>query len=273
MSSYTNAPMIAVTLDTYMASNYSPPYLQAVTAGNSIGDKVKWTHNPAELTVCMTSSKQDFPGSIDSCIKITSVEDLDVFAGGLLSRPLLMDAKLTSPLMRHEYQVNVFVYVNTSHPVIKSQILVALNQARNFLSEGQPFSIEINFNSVVAAWVDYCDKTKFRLSSYSGTGASIEITNAPLFDDCPGCGSDAGQGQTCLVGCCYCLFCPISCPIYLIYRQMIMASKKFYIQANVKHVVWINNSPVTADFVKLKFTRNFLSHTSVATGVKTFTGV
>lgn len=223
-----NLPMIGLTtIEDVIAK--SPPFLKVEDPWLPDSHRT-WTHNPTDVTVCISSYKNEkrFAGSLGRIQILESIEELDVFTEALLWRPLLLDVKLALD----NSQAHYLVTVNTSHPVIKSQLLKALNQARHLLQEGRNFVIKINFNSILVDWFrDYfrTQRLLHQVSSLHTTHADIVITNSRKSDDHSCCG-------------------PVTrCLLRRANPNGNVTKKQIHIQGEVKYLTWNNRSAIIKD--------------------------
>lgn len=239
-------PMIGLTLTQDFLST-PPPFFQ-VHCG--IGDpSIK--HDRSQVTVCVSSTKHKnwFPDSMGSVLKVTSDSDYENLVQGLLSRPLFLDVALerfTAPACEN-YQkttkADMFVTVNTAHPVIKSQLLKVIDEGRTLIRAGKKFAMKITFNGVLKDWFRSLLAGDEGLLSCLNTvafaeNASIVITNTSEFFEPYGCNPSLICCTICCLPCCL-----LTCPLYRLHRILTTTDRKVKIQGEIQYLNWVDGVP------------------------------
>lgn len=228
-------PMIGLsTLDDFVQS--PPPFLKLLSTA-----PLQWAVNRTLVNICVDTRRHlYFRGAIGNVLKFETEEKFETIVRSLLSRLLVLEVKLEAGTCCTSIGVHYFVTVNTSHPVIKSQILTAVNAVRTRGTNGGPLVLKIDFNNVLKSW--FRGLPGYRGSKMGDTAslAEIVITSKPEVDPCfrtvfIGTGIITGVIMLAFLLCCV---------TYFAAREIRTSNKKSRIQGEIKHLTWRNNVPV-----------------------------
>lgn len=242
-----NLPMIGLSLMDDILMN-PPPFIRLTN-----GDPLTWAYDPSQVTMCVSSfMKRYFPGSFGRVMKFDTEEEFEMIAQGLTAKPLFLHVDLKYETKYRKIRANFFVTVNTAHPVIKSQLLKSLNEARTQIKEGRRVALEIDFNPILDDWFrDLIQKPNLcGIPSLLARHAKIVITNSSEFFQPFRC------GQAFLIYSVLCLpLCLVTYPAYRLYRKIRMSDTVADIQGEVKHLTWSNGIPKASTNRRLNWHR------------------
>ncbi|PIK35503.1 hypothetical protein BSL78_27668 [Apostichopus japonicus] len=244
-------PMIGLTLTQDFLST-PPPFFQVHTG---IGDPTV-KHDRSQVTVCVSSSKHKdwFPDSMERVLKVSSDAEYETLVQGLLSKPLLLDIQLerfSAPAcenVKKTTKAEMFVTVNTAHPVIKSQLLRVIDEGRTL----------INFNSVIKDWYRHLLQADEDCLSCLNTiafaeSADIIITNTSEFFVPYGCDPSLLCCTLCCLPCCL-----LTCPCYRVHRFLTTTDRTVDVQGEIQYLNWVDGVPHAQNncqFIMLKEVR------------------
>ena len=178
--------------DYLIAGNHNIPvavidYSQFMTmlpVGFHLGRNGKRRHNPEELNLFLCSNdRKRIATASKKVVTVESREDFAEMRQRLMTKPIFLNVRLESEYVEHYvfYKkkiiswMHVMVYINPTHPAIKSQLEKQFDECEQLMSEGKNFSFEIRINRLMKAWYMTCKANPD--ASYRCSGSTICVTN------------------------------------------------------------------------------------------------
>lgn len=229
-------PMIGVTLVEDFVKN-PPPYFQVQHCVRH--PVIRPISELVNLCAHDKTHEAWFPDSMGRVLKVETVRQYDDLVQRLLTRPLVFDVKLErrhkSGRTRYILKCDIIVTVNTSHPVIQSQMQKLLDGGREDISAGRNFAIEFNFNSILKHWFSTVHQGQDGLfdTTYDCTYAKVVVTNSTEFNSMYAC---SPQGVCLFLLCLPC--CIFMCPAYRISRCLTTVDHEGDIQGTVSYLTF-----------------------------------
>ncbi|PIK49587.1 hypothetical protein BSL78_13523 [Apostichopus japonicus] len=254
-------PMIGLTLTQDFLST-PPPFFQVHTG---IGDPTV-KHDRSQVTVCVSSSKHKdwFPDSMERVLKVSSDAEYETLVQGLLSKPLLLtyswkgSPPLPVKMLRRQQKTilikffyslsaaEMFVTVNTAHPVIKSQLLRVIDEGRTLVRSGRKFAFRADEDCLS------CLNTIAFAES-----ADIIITNTSEFFVPYGCDPSLLCCTLCCLPCCL-----LTCPCYRIHRYLTTTDRTVDVQGEIQYLNWVDGVPHAQNNCQFIMLRRFVVEAS-----------
>ncbi|KAJ8025077.1 hypothetical protein HOLleu_35181 [Holothuria leucospilota] len=240
-------PMIGLsTLDDFVQS--PPPFLKLISTS-----PLQWAVNRNLVNICVDPKRHlYFRGAVGNVIKFETAEKFENIVKSLLSKPLVLEVNLEAGTRCRSIGVHYFVTVNTSHPVIKGQILDAVNGVRTRVTNEGPVVLKIDFNNVIDCWFREMPGYRGSKTSNTASRAEVVITSKPDVHPCFR-GVVLGTG---IIGGAIMLTFLLCCVTYYAVREIRTSNKKSRIQGEIKHLTWRNNVPVSSTDFAINFGEN-----------------
>ncbi|XP_030846022.1 uncharacterized protein LOC105438946 [Strongylocentrotus purpuratus] len=230
-------PMIGVTLVEDFVKN-PPPYFQVQhCVRHPVIRPV-----PERVNLCAHDKSHEawFPDSMGRILKVSTVAQYDQLVQRLLTRPLVFDVKLErrhkSGRTRYILKCDIIVTVNTSHPVIQTQMMQIFDGGREDIVNGRNFALEFNFNSILKGWFRTVHQGQDSLlfnTTYHCAYANIVVTNSTEFNSMY---SFSPEGVCMFLMCLPC--CIFMCPIYRISRCLTTVDRDTDIDGEVSYLTF-----------------------------------
>lgn len=227
-----------------------PPFLRLLSTA-----PLMWDVNCTQVSICVDPRRNPyFRGALGNVFKFNVEDEFESLVKSVLSKPLILEVDFKVGSGCKTVVGHYFVTVNTANPVIKSQILNAVNEVRPRVMR-RPVELKIDFNNVLDGWyrnLPGYPTTRCQVNGSTASCAEIVITSKPDVHPCFRT-TVIGWG---LIGATIMLSFLICCLTYYAVREIRTSTKRSKIQGDIKHLTWRNNVPVCSTDLGINFGEN-----------------